>query len=88
MEDSMNGSHIELHGLCLLSLCLDLVLTRKYLSDFMIGSPLPLPKLLRHPSRLVLKLSVNGVDEHYEQVLSTRGDTEDGIWEADGDVRM
>lgn len=63
-------------------------LTRKHLSDFIIGSPLPLPKLLSHPSRLVLKFLVNGVDEHYEQVLSTRGDTEDGIWEIDGNVNM
>lgn len=52
----------------------------------MIGSPLPLPKLLHHPSRLTLKFSVNGTSE--KEVPSRRGDIEDGIWEANGDVKM
>lgn len=52
----------------------------------MIGTPLPLPKWLRHPSRLMLKFSVDGVKR--KELLSTCGDMEDGIWEVDGDVEM
>lgn len=68
--------HIQLHGLCLLSPPSRVVTESVYLSDFTIRSPLPLPELLHHPPRLVLKLSVNGVSE--EKVLSTRGDAENG----------
>lgn len=60
-------------------------LTRQSLSDFTIRSPPPLLKLLRHPSRLVLKFSLNGIDE---QMLSTRRGAENGIWKLDGDVKM
>lgn len=85
MADSTSGPHIQLHGLHLFPPLSRVATDSLHFSDFTIRSSLPLPELLRHPSRLALKFSVHGVGE---EMLSARGGIEYGIWKVDRDVEM
>lgn len=87
MVGSANGRYILLRGLCLASPPSLVIAIADLGTSFRIYDwlPIALHKLLRRPSRLALRFSVNGVSE---KMLNTRGDTEDGIWEVDGEVKM